>query len=88
MRTLAIILALAFSGSAFAAGGNTCETMAIDQNGKPLTGAAKGSFMKKCEKDTADERKAAMCEEKAVSKEGKKLNGAAKKSSIKKCMSN
>lgn len=88
MRALAIISALAFSGAAFAADDNSCESKAMDKNGNPLTGAARGAFMKKCEKDTADERKAAMCEEKALSKEGKKLSGAAKNASVKKCMSN
>lgn len=29
----------------------SCESKAIDKNGKPLAGAAKNSFMKKCEKD-------------------------------------
>lgn len=87
MRAFAIVLALAFSGATFAADSNTCESKAIDKNGKPLAGAAKGAFIKKCEKDIADERKAAMCEEKALSKDGKKLSGAAKNSSVKKCMS-
>ena len=30
-----------------------CEAKAIDKNGKPLAGAAKASFVKKCEKDAA-----------------------------------
>ena len=33
------------------AAGASCEAKAIDKNGKPLAGAAKSSFMKKCEKD-------------------------------------
>ena len=28
---------------------SACEAKAIDKNGKPLAGAAKNSFMKKCE---------------------------------------
>ena len=33
-----------------AAGGPaTCEARAVGKNGKPLTGAAKTSFMKKCQ---------------------------------------
>ena len=28
-----------------------CEAKAVDKNGKPLAGAAKNSFMKKCEKE-------------------------------------
>jgi len=33
------------------AAGASCEAKAIDKNGKALAGAAKGSFIKKCEKD-------------------------------------
>ena len=46
-----IILAVAVSlfaiGSAFAQ--ETCESKAVGKDGKPLAGAAKASFMKKCE---------------------------------------
>jgi hypothetical protein len=63
-----------------------CEAKAVSKAGKPLAGAAKASFMKKCEADA----KGAMasgsgCEAKAVSKAGKPLYGAAKTSFIKKC---
>jgi hypothetical protein len=47
---------------------------AESKDGKPLTGAAATSHMKKC------------CTDNAVSKDGKPLTGAAKNSSIKKCM--
>ena len=47
------------------------------REGKPLTGAAKTSFIKKCKVDA--------CATKAVSKDGKPLSGAAKKSFMKKC---
>jgi hypothetical protein len=30
---------------------DTCEPKAIDKNGKPLAGAAKASFLKKCESE-------------------------------------
>jgi hypothetical protein len=30
---------------------DTCEPKAIDKNGKPLGGAAKASFLKKCESE-------------------------------------
>jgi hypothetical protein len=30
---------------------DACELKAIDKNGKPLAGAAKTSFMKKCESE-------------------------------------
>jgi len=58
-----------------------CESKAVSKDGKPLSGAAKSSFIAKCEKDLQ-----AACETKAVSKEGKPLSGAAKDSSVKKCM--
>lgn len=54
----------------------SCEARAVDKNGKPLAGAAKASFIKKCEGN---------CEAKAVDKNGKPLAGAAKTSFIKKC---
>ena len=46
----------------------------MSKDGKPLAGAAKTSFVKKC------------CEESAVSKDGKPLFGAAKTSHVTKCM--
>jgi hypothetical protein len=66
--------------SAFAAGSamaQSCETKAVGKDGKPLAGAAKSSFVKKCKSDA--------CEGKAMSKDGKPLAGAAKDSFIKKC---
>jgi hypothetical protein len=60
--------------------GGTCEAKAIDKNGKALAGAAKASFIKKCEAESKP-----ACEEKAVDKNGKALAGAAKASFIKKC---
>ena len=42
-----------FAGQAFAADA-TCEAKAVDKNGKPLAGAAKSSFVKKCQADGAD----------------------------------
>jgi hypothetical protein len=74
---LATIVATAAAGSAFAQ--ETCETKALGKDGKPLSGAAKTSFMKKC---TAD-----ACEAKAIGSDGKKLAGAAKTSFMKKCES-
>ena len=49
----------------------------VSKEGKPLAGAAKTSFMKKCKEDA--------CATKAVSKDGKPLSGAAKDSFMKKC---
>jgi hypothetical protein len=51
--------------------------MAVSKEGKPLSGAAKTSFVKKCKADA--------CAGKAVSKDGKPLSGAAKDSFLKKC---
>lgn len=61
-----------------------CEAKAVGKNGKPLAGAAKASFMKKCEA-TAKSGGSSGCEAKAVDKKGKPLAGAAKASFIKKC---
>ena len=58
----------------------SCESKAIDKNGKPLAGAAKASFIKKCEGGAASD-----CAAKAVDKNGKPLAGAAKTSFMKKC---
>src|ERR1700675_831032 len=55
----------------------SCEGQAVTATGKPLHGAAKNSFVKKCKKDA--------CESKAVSAEGKPLHGAAKNSFMTKC---
>jgi hypothetical protein len=60
--------------------GGTCEAKAIDKNGKALAGAAKTSFLKKCEAEAKP-----ACEEKAIDKNGKALAGAAKASFLKKC---
>ena len=60
----------------------SCEARAMDKNGKPLAGAAKASFIKKCESEGAA---MSNCEAKAVDKNGKPLAGAAKSSFIKKC---
>lgn len=64
--------------------GTSCEARAVDKNGKPLAGAAKASFMKKCEAGNSS-GKIASCEAKAVDKNGKPLVGAAKTSFMKKC---
>jgi hypothetical protein len=67
-----------------AAGASSCEARAVDKNGKLLAGAAKASFIKKCEADSGGSRTSA-CEAKAVDKNGKALAGAAKNSFMKKC---
>jgi hypothetical protein len=55
----------------------TCESKAVDKNGKALSGAAKSSFVQKCKRDA--------CAAKAVDKNGKALAGAAKNSFMQKC---
>jgi len=55
----------------------SCETKAVSKDGKPLAGAAKTSFVKKCKEDA--------CAGKAMSKDGKPLAGAAKTSFMTKC---
>jgi hypothetical protein len=60
--------------------GSSCEAKAVSKEGKPLAGAAKASFMKKCEAEAKP-----ACETKAVDKNGKPLAGAAKASFLKKC---
>ncbi|QHP70770.1 hypothetical protein EI171_27885 [Bradyrhizobium sp. LCT2] len=72
---LVAIVATFAAGSAFAE--DTCESKAVGKDGKPLAGAAKTSFLKKCKADA--------CTPKAVSADGKPLAGAAKNSFMKKC---
>jgi hypothetical protein len=72
---LAVLLSVFAVGSATAQ--DTCDSKAVGKNGKPLAGAAKTSFIHKCQRDT--------CAAKAVGSNGKKLYGAAKSSFMKKC---
>ncbi len=71
---LSALISTFAAGSAMAA---SCDSMAVSKDGKPLAGAAKTSFVKKCKADA--------CEGKAMSKDGKPLAGAAKDSFVKKC---
>lgn len=73
-RNICFTVALAAAGSAFAQGA-TCTASAAE---KKLAGAAKNSFLKKCEKEAA-----AACE---ITSKEKKLAGAAKSSFGKKCV--
>jgi hypothetical protein len=73
---LGIVIATFTIGSAMA---QSCESKAVDKNHKPLVGAAKASFIKKCKEQT--------CSAKAVDKNNKPLAGAAKTSFMKKCES-
>ena len=72
--TVAALITLFAVGTAMA---QSCESKAVSAKGKPLHGAAKTSFLKKCKQDA--------CEGKAVSAEGKPLHGAAKNSFMAKC---
>ena len=76
------ILVVAFSclllGNAAYAADSSCQAQAAE---KKLAGAAKNSFVKKCQKDAAAAAKTA-CEAQAGDK---KLSGAAKNSFVKKC---
>ncbi len=72
-KKIAVALVAFVSVSAFAEGA-TCTASATE---KKLAGAAKNSFMKKCESDAA-----AKCEAAATEK---KLAGAAKTGNVKKC---
>ena len=74
MRGSLVLLALLMCGSALAADG-TCTANAME---KKLAGAAKTSFMKKCEADAK-----AACDAQAAEK---KLAGAAQTSFTKKCI--
>ncbi len=73
-KKLILIAVLSFTGSAFAQDA-TCTANATE---KKLSGAAKTSFLKKCEKDAA-----AKCD---IASKEKKLAGAAKNSFSKKCV--
>ena len=72
MKRLSVLVVLSLFAAAPAVAQSSCKAVSAD--GKPLAGAGKSSFMKKC------------CEENAKSADGKMLAGAAKTSSVKKCM--
>ena len=74
LKKLCLIAALTFTGSVFAQDA-TCTAAAAE---KKLAGAAKNSFLKKCEKDAATK-----CD---LAAKDKKLAGAAKSSFSKKCV--
>jgi len=71
---LVVLISSCLVGTAMA---QSCESKAVSAEGKPLHGAAKTSFIRKCKQDA--------CESQAVSKEGKPLRGAAKNSFMAKC---
>jgi len=73
-----ILAALITCFAVSTAAAQSCESKAVSANGKPLHGAAKTSFVKKCKRDA--------CGSKALSADGKPLHGAAKNSFMAKCM--
>jgi hypothetical protein len=81
MKAILIAAALVLSTAA-AHAADTCQTKAIDKNGKPLAGAALTSSINKCTKDAT-----AACDGSAKDKNGKLLAGAAKTAYTKKCVS-
>jgi len=86
MKNIVVAVLASFFVANVALADASCEAKAVSKEGKPLAGAAKSAFMKKCEKE-AGAATASSCEAKAVSKEGKPLAGAAKSAFIKKCES-
>ena len=78
MLAIVAIVGFCVNATAFAAN-PTCEAQAVE---KKLAGAAKSSFVKKCEKD-ATEAATKACDTQAADK---KLAGAAKNSFVKKCV--
>ena len=67
----AMLMSLFAMGSAIAQ--DSCATKAVGKDGKPLSGAARTSSIKKC------------CSDSAIGSNGKPLSGAAKASYVKKC---
>jgi hypothetical protein len=77
-RVVLAVLITCFAVATAAA--QSCDSRAVGANGKPLHGAARMSFVKKCK------CKRDACASKAVSAEGKLLHGAAQDSFVAKCM--
>ena len=75
----ALLTAFMFSNMAYAMHGG-CENKALE---KKLAGAAKTSFVNKCERDFNTGEATKVCDTKAAEK---KLSGAAKTSFTKKCV--
>ena len=73
LRISAVGLLVSLLGIGSAVAQDSCAMKAVSKDGKPLSGAARTSSIKKC------------CDAQAVSKDGKPLSGAAKASSVKKC---
>jgi hypothetical protein len=74
------IVALSFCGLAAQAAESSCDQQAAD---KHLAGAAKTSFVTKCEKTAKATAAKRQCDSQA---DDKKLHGAARTSFVKKCV--
>jgi hypothetical protein len=82
MKKIVFALVVLFlAGQTAYAAEASCDTKAAAE--KKLAGAAKNSFIKKCEKDTQVNAAKVDCDAKAAEK---KLKGAAKNSFTKKCV--
>lgn len=79
MRALFASLTLALLATVAHAGDAACDSKAAE---KKLAGAAKTSFLKKCEREAGAASASGACMTKAADK---KLKGAAKNSFVKKC---
>ncbi|MDE1999922.1 MAG: hypothetical protein KGN37_06525 [Burkholderiales bacterium] len=79
MRAVIATLTLALMATLAHAGDAACDAKAAE---KKLAGAAKTSFLKKCERDAAAASAKDTCMTQAADK---KLKGAAKNSFVKKC---
>jgi hypothetical protein len=77
---IAFVFVVAGMSAAVHAADTTCDSQATD---KKLNGAARTSFIKKCEKDSVASSAANQCAAQAADK---KLGGAAKNSYVKKCV--
>ena len=82
MKQLIAAAAAALCALSFAAhaADSSCESSAAD---KHLSGAAKTSFIKKCERTAKESAATTQCNDQA---DDKKLHGAARTSFVKKCV--
>ncbi len=85
MKRILTTAVLIFSSQFALAQAGDCAARAMSKEGKPLAGAAKTAFMKKCEAEARGPAANPACEGKAIDKNGKPLHGAAKDAFLKKC---
>ena len=75
LRVLATAILVSLLPISSAIAQSSCAAKAVSKDGKPLHGAARTSFMRKC------------CEASAVGSNGQRLAGAANASHMTKCLS-